>query len=34
MGRMSEGQEIEEKCIAIGDGDLRLATRKSQIQGK
>ena len=33
-GRCTEGQEVEQKCVAVGDGDLGLATRKSQIPGK
>jgi len=33
-GRNKEGQEIEQKCVAVGDGELVLATRKIQILGK
>jgi hypothetical protein len=29
-----EGQEIEQRCVALGDGELGVATRKSQILGK
>jgi hypothetical protein len=32
--RCTEGQEIEQRCIAIGDGELAIATRKSQMPGK
>jgi hypothetical protein len=28
------GQEIYQRCIAIGDGELRLPTRESQMPGK
>jgi hypothetical protein len=30
----TEGHEIEQRCIAMGDGELRVATRKSQMPGK
>ena len=33
-GRSTEGQEIEQRCVAVGDGELGVATRKSQIPGK
>jgi hypothetical protein len=29
-----EGQEIEQRCVAMGDGELGVATRKSQMPGK
>ena len=32
--RYTEGQEIEQSCAAIGDGELGVATRKSQMPGK
>jgi hypothetical protein len=32
--RCTEGQKIEQRCIAMGDGDLGVAIRKSQMQGK
>ena len=32
--RCTEGQEIEQRCVAMGDGKLGLATRKYQISGK
>jgi hypothetical protein len=32
--RCTEGQEIEQRCIAMGDGELGVATRKSQMLGK
>jgi hypothetical protein len=31
--RCTEGQEIEQKCVAMGDGELGVATRKSQMPG-
>ena len=33
-GRSTEGQDIEQRCVAMGDGDLGVATRKSQKSGK
>jgi hypothetical protein len=27
-------QEIEQRCVAMGDGELGVATRKSQMLGK
>jgi hypothetical protein len=32
--RYTVGQEIYQRCIAIGDGELRLPTRESQMPGK
>ena len=32
--RCTEGQEIEQRCVAMGDGALGVATRKSQMPGK
>jgi hypothetical protein len=32
--RCTESQEIEQRCVAIGDGELGVATRKSQMPGK
>ena len=32
--RCTEGQEIEQRCVAMGDEDLRVATSKSQMPGK
>jgi hypothetical protein len=32
--RYTEGQEIEQRCLAMGDGGLVVATRKSQMPGK
>jgi hypothetical protein len=29
-----EGQEIEQRCVAMGDGELGLAIRKSQMPRK
>ena len=29
-----EGQEIEQRCVAVGDGELGGATGKSQMLGK
>jgi hypothetical protein len=31
---LTEGQEIEQKYIAVGDGKLGIATRNSQMPGK
>ena len=33
LGRSTEGQEIEPCCVAVGDGELEVATRKSQMPG-
>jgi hypothetical protein len=30
----TEGQEIEQRYVAMGDGELGVATRKSQMIGK
>jgi hypothetical protein len=30
-GRSKEGQQIERRSIAVGDGELRVAIRKSQM---
>ena len=32
--RCTEGQEIEQRCVAMGDGELGVATRKSQMPEK
>ena len=32
--RCTEGQEIEQRCVAMGDGELGLAIRKSQMPRK
>ena len=32
--RCTEGQKIEQRCVAMGDGELGVATRKSQMPGK
>jgi hypothetical protein len=29
-----EDQEIEQRCVAMGHGELRVATKKSQMPGK
>jgi hypothetical protein len=29
--RCTKGQEIEQRCVAMGDGELRVATRKSKM---
>jgi hypothetical protein len=34
MGRCIEGQVIEQWCVAVGDGEFGVATRKSQMPGK
>ena len=33
-GRYTEGQEIEQRSVAMGDGELKVATRKSQTPEK
>ena len=33
-GRCREGQEIEQRCVAMGDGELGVATRTSQMTEK
>jgi hypothetical protein len=30
----TEDQETEQSCVAVGDGELRVATRNFQIPGK
>jgi hypothetical protein len=32
--RCTEGQEIEQRSVAMGDGEMVVATRKSQMPGK
>jgi hypothetical protein len=32
--RCTEGQEFEQSCVSMGDGELGLATKKSQMPGK
>ena len=32
--RCTEGQEIEQRYVVVGDGELGVATRKSQLAGK
>ena len=32
--RYTEGQEIKQRCVAMGDGELGVATRKPQLPGK
>jgi hypothetical protein len=34
LGKSTEGQEIEWRYVAVGDGELGVATRKSQMPGK
>jgi hypothetical protein len=34
MGKYTEGQEIEQRCVAMGHRVLGVATRMSQIPGK
>jgi hypothetical protein len=34
LGRSTEGQEFEQRCVAVGDGELGVATRKTQMPGK
>ena len=31
---VQRGQEIEQRCVAMGDGELGVATRKSQMPRK
>ena len=33
-GKCTECEEIEQRCVAIGDGELGVATRKSQMPEK
>jgi hypothetical protein len=33
LGRITEGQEFEWRCVAVGDRELGVATRKSQMAG-
>jgi hypothetical protein len=33
-GRCTECQEIEQRCVAMEDGELWVAIRKSQVIGK
>ena len=32
--RCTEGQEIEQRCVSMGDGELGVTTRKYQMPGK
>ena len=32
-GRSTETQEFERSCVAVGEGELGIATRKSQMLG-
>ena len=32
-GRSSEGQEFERRCVAVREGELCVATKKSQMPG-
>ena len=34
LGRSSEVQEIEMRCVAVGDWEMEVAISKSQILGK
>jgi len=34
QGRSTEGREIEQKYVPMGDGKPGIATRKSQMPGK
>jgi hypothetical protein len=31
---MKQGQEIEQRCVAMGDGKLGVVTNKFQVPGK
>lgn len=33
QGRCTEGQEIEQRCVAMEDSELVVANRKSQMPG-
>jgi len=33
MGKCTEGQETEQKCVVMGDGELGVANRKSRMPG-
>jgi hypothetical protein len=32
--RCTEGQEIEQRCVAMGNGELGITTRKSPMPGQ
>ena len=32
--KYTEGQEIEQRCVAMGDGEVGVAIRKFQMPGK
>jgi hypothetical protein len=32
-GRSTEGQEFESRCVAVGEGELGVATRKPHVPG-
>ena len=32
-GGSIDGPEFESRCVAVGEGELRVATRKSQMPG-
>jgi hypothetical protein len=34
QGKYTEGQEIEQGCVAMDDGELGVVNRKSQMPGK
>ena len=34
QGRCTEGQKIEQRCVAMGDGEMEGVTRKSQMPEK
>ena len=34
LGRTAEGQEIEKRCVEVGDRKLVIDNRKPQIPGK
>jgi hypothetical protein len=33
QGRCTKGQEIEQRCVAVGDWELGVATRNYQMPG-
>jgi hypothetical protein len=34
LAKCTEGQEIEQRCVAMGDGELVVVNRKSKTPGK
>jgi len=34
LGSYTEGQKFQQRCVAVGDGELAVANSKSQMPGK